>query len=237
MLLIVRYGFGGTFEGNDHKISNLNINSTASFQGLFGMNWGLIKNVIIEGNVSSSGNTIGGLVACNTLSGEIKGCTNKSTVTGGIGVGGICGSNGDGGKVTNCCNKNKVTAVAHVGGISGSNQSKTGGTIDGCYNISDVTSTGKVGSGYSQAGGIVGNSSYGGVVFNCYNTGKVTGPYGESGGIVGCMYGAPTNYVTNCYNIGEVTSGYRNGSISGQNRYASLTSCYWTAVRHACIIK
>ncbi|MCI8272643.1 MAG: hypothetical protein HFJ55_00990 [Clostridia bacterium] len=221
--------FKGTFEGNNKTISNFYINSTEEYRGLFGYNEGEIRNIIIEGNVNSSVGKCGGITAYNGINGEINGCINKVTISaGGDTVGGITGANG--GLISNCGNIVDVTGLSYSGGIVGMNSciDNKGGEIRGCYNTGKITSTRYCNSGYAQAGGIVGHASWGGVILNCYNTGDITGEYGESGGIVGCIYTGPTNIVSNCYNIGNVSNNRRNGSISGQNRYADISNCYWT---------
>ncbi len=133
----------------------------------------------VSGPDSGSGNSVGGVVGCN--SGTVENCYNTGTVNGsGNSVGGVVGDNG--GTVENCYNTGTVTGTDdYVGGVVGWNS----GTVKNCYNIGDV-------SGKISVGGVVGDN--GGTVENCYNTGTVTGP--DSGGIVGYN---DSGTVTGCY--------------------------------------
>ena len=59
----VASAYAGTFDGNGHTISGLSVNATAANQGLFGViNGATIKNLKIEGHVTSSNNYVGGIV-------------------------------------------------------------------------------------------------------------------------------------------------------------------------------
>ena len=56
----VASAYAGTFDGNGHTISGLSVNATAANQGLFGViNGATIKNLKIEGHVTSSNNYVG----------------------------------------------------------------------------------------------------------------------------------------------------------------------------------
>ena len=115
------YPYKGTFDGDGHKISNLYINSTTSFQGLFGDNYGTIKNLTISGYVRSTGTCVGGVVGCNE--GHISNCTNLCSVSGAWTVGGIAGdSQGWDGNaeiewettITNCTNKGIINLTQNT---------------------------------------------------------------------------------------------------------------------------
>ncbi|MBE8951555.1 MAG: hypothetical protein SR1Q7_00215 [Quinella sp. 1Q7] len=147
--------FSGTFDGGDFKISNLKINSTLHYNGLFSYNSGTIKNVTLD-NVDISGNgSLGALVGQND--GTIENCTVSGKVNGkGQFVGGLVGDNRgtvSGGTVNNV---EVNSSYRIVGGLVGVNN---GGTItDGTVNGGKVTKDG------NNVGGLVG-----------YNAGTVTG--------------------------------------------------------------
>ena len=42
------YIFEGTFDGQGHKISDVVINNSSNYQGIFGYNAGIIRNVVLE---------------------------------------------------------------------------------------------------------------------------------------------------------------------------------------------
>ena len=46
--------FSGTFEGNNHNINNLYINSTQNNQALFATNTGKIRNITVNGNINGN---------------------------------------------------------------------------------------------------------------------------------------------------------------------------------------
>jgi len=84
--------FCGIFEGNQHTIRNLFINTTASTMGLFGINYGTIQNLQIEdANIKSSGGNIG--ILAGTSTGNIKNITTKGTINAYRLAGGIAGTN------------------------------------------------------------------------------------------------------------------------------------------------
>ena len=100
--------FTGTFDGNNHCISNLYINIISDdvvYAGLFSTNHGTIKNLgIIDGKISASSSSFvyAGAIAGENYEGTITNCYNASAIsastTYSIGyvhsfVGGIVGSN------------------------------------------------------------------------------------------------------------------------------------------------
>ncbi len=213
--------YEGTFNGDGHTISGLDINnSTADYQGLFGYvgTGGTVQNLSVSGTVTSSGNFVGGVVGDN--GGTVKNCYNTGTVTG-TGtddyVGGVVGYNY--GSVTNCYNTGSVSGPDsgtgnRVGGVVGYNIS----SVTNCYNTGNI-------SGGNQVGGVVGWNS--GSVKNCYNTGTVTGPdsgnSNQVGGVVGYNF---SGTVENCYNIGKVSGSEYVGGVVGYN-ISSVTNCYF----------
>lgn len=207
--------FSGVFDGNGHKISNLN-----GEYGLFGYTtlFAEIRNLTIESGTLSGQNMVGGIVGSNT--GLIENCVNKAAVSALIACpGGIAGANmrGDDGSLSgiirNCVNYGTVSSQADSnngmgsGGIAGSNSS----IIEFCANYGDVSAK------TAQAGGIAATLD-GGFVRNCYNAGKISSR--EQAG--GCL-GSALARTTQCefyalYNIGEVIGqpDY-NGVVSAGN--------------------
>ena len=217
--------FEGSFNGQGYTISNLTINSTANYQGMFGTinSAGIVQNVgLVGGSVIGNG-YIGGIAGSN--SGIVTNCyaTGSASAAASSRVGGIVGSNS--GTVTNCYAAGDVSAADNsgsAGGIVGSNSSS--GTVTNCCTTGNISATGSSGS----AGGIAGSN--GGTVTNCYTTGSasVTDTYGEAGGIVG--YNNSSGTVENCYAAGNISatgSSGRAGGIVGPN-YGTVENCYAT---------
>lgn len=209
--------FEGTFDGQGHTISGLNIDTDTDYVGLFGYSTGTIKNVGVIDSSLSGNNYVGGIAGYN--SGTVDNCYNTGTVSGVDYVGGIVAYNAGGGTVTNCYNTGKVSYVAsdsvirgNIGGIVGTH---TYGTVSNCYN------TGTVIGDSSEVGGIVGDSSS--TVTHCYNNGTVSGT-NNVGGIVG--YNNNGGKVSKSYNTGNVSGKTEIGGVVGKNWRATLTDCY-----------
>lgn len=164
--------FGGTFDGAGHVISGMYINGAESNQALFAKvsNDAVIKNLIVQGDIISSGGTLAGIVAENN--GTIENCASSVniTATGGNFVhfcGGITADNS--GTVTSCCFTGIIAkdGGSAIGGLVGRNFS---GTVTDCYNTGSVSS-----SAGSHVGGVIGQSRGSTTVRNLYNVGKIAG--------------------------------------------------------------
>jgi len=224
----------GVFLGNDKIITNITINSSEQYVGLFKQNSGTISylkikdsNITLTSTSSLSIYCVGGITGSN--SGTITNCYNTGAITGTSTstityIGGITGDNS--GTITNCYNTGSITGIStsgskRVGGITGNNS----GTITKCYNTGAITGT----ANQVFAGGIVGYNDSG-TITNCYNTGSITGTSTSTityiGGITGRNYGT----ITNCYNTGSIiTYGTYVGGIVGYNNSGgTITNCYNT---------
>ncbi|MBQ8046421.1 MAG: hypothetical protein IJ196_00645 [Prevotella sp.] len=141
------FAYVGNFDGQQHRIKNMVLDSSDNYQGLFGVIGGgaVIRNIIIDETCYVTGNDfVAGLVG---------------------------GSNGGGTAVIeNCGNEADIIAAgANGAGIIGvSMGSSCTFIISNCYN------TGSIQGGRETAAicGWVGTKS---VISNCYNTGEVTG--------------------------------------------------------------
>ena len=196
--------FSGTFEGNNHTINNLYINTTSNYQGLFGYSKdSKIANLNITGEVKGASYT-GGLVG--SQEGEIENCTNYVNINGvGNTVGGLAGYQN--GTITRCKNKGTIQNTGYLtGGIVG-NQT---GRILQCANYANVTS-----NNYGT-GGIAGAAANN-TTSECFNKGNITsywGNYTQSGGILGAAY--KPILVSYCYNRGNIYGkNMEIGGISG----------------------
>ena len=213
--------FTGVFDGNDHRIIGLTIDTSggnADFLGLFGdIGPGAeVKNLGLENVTVAAGDDswyVGGLVGWK--GGIISNCYSTGTVTGGRYLGGLAGDND--GSISNCYSTGVVAGYVAVGGLVGRNY--------GIISISDCYSTGVV-AGYVDVGGLVGLNY--GTISDCHSTGSITGGEhsGSLGGLVGDNYGS----ISTCYSTGSVTGGYQSdrlGGLVGDN-YGSISTCYST---------
>lgn len=124
--------FKGTFDGQNHAVTGLKVEeSRKNGVGFFGKVYtGTIKNLTVEGSVSTSNCTyVGGIVGHGYAT--ITNCTFKGSVGSAdtMQVGGIAGSGGF--TVTNCSVYADVTAECWAGGIVGNCQD--GGAYTNCY--------------------------------------------------------------------------------------------------------
>ena len=203
--------FTGTFDGNDHKITNFTIDGN-DYLGLFGrISYGSsVKKLSLEDFMVSGSQYVGGLVGYNN-SGSISNCYSTGAVSGSACLGGLVGYNNSG-NISNCYSTGTVSGGNEVGGLVGHNDNG---------NISDCYSTGMV-SGASYVSGLVGDN-YGGSISNCYSTGATSGAY-YVGGLVGYHYYGDVN---NCYSTGAASGIYHVGGLVGVNG-GSISGCYST---------
>ncbi|MCR5737645.1 MAG: carbohydrate-binding protein [Eubacterium sp.] len=153
--------FQGTFNGNGHKISGLNINVSDGYVGMFRevAEGAVVKNLKLENaTIKGSSYYVGGIAGC--CKGTIEQCSFSGTVTSSNAVGGIAGLMEGSGMIRDCYNIGTINATSQVaGGIVGW---LTSGTVKNCYNTGSTSS----GDGYWN-GGVVGYKP-GGTVTNCF---------------------------------------------------------------------
>ena len=176
----VSEAYAGTFDGANHTIKGLSVNSTSSKGvGLFGTVCGAtIKNLKVEGNVSASSSVfVGGIVGRTQTSATIDSCSFAGTVT-----------------------SAKKNGSAGTAGIVGRVNAGTV-TITNCANTATINGTSAI------AAGILGNGGSNKVTIeNCYNTGAISGQYYASGICGGSTIKAQTSSIRNCYNSGTITA-------------------------------
>lgn len=213
-----KYKFQGVFDGQGHKISNMEIDGTAfdsegkaisqfganqsrKWVGLFGLlgDGAVVRNVVIDDNCIVSG------ISC---------------------AGGIAGAMEAGSTIENCSNYATVTSYTQqAGGITGDMSSTATGkpvVISNCFNAGSISVNDKYG------GGIAGRSNYGSINYCanagsvmgfCFNAIKTAASQTATGGIAGY---ATASKITDCINYGDVMADQKQaGGIAG---YFALTS-------------
>lgn len=242
------YQFYGEFDGDGHIISDLYINNTLEYQGLFGYynKNAQINNLRVKGNVK--GQRYCGLVCGGYeygVTGGLNNCESHGRVEANSYVGGIIGK---GNNIVNCCNYAEVQGNSMCGGITGTSNgiinsinvativctgTYTGGIVGylnagrlyNCYNLGNVV-------GNTRVGGIAGYSRQSSKIHNNYNAGEVTGKDYVAGIVGWCdtYDSAPlATEVKNCINWGTIeldSSAEYVGSICGLNSSA-VSNCYW----------
>lgn len=214
--------FSGTLYGGYHKLKNITYtdgaNSACVFErlthtatverltvenvnlgedkaetvGVFGRNYGKVKEVTVSGRVTGK-NLVGGIVAVNGSS-ETETGDSVETV--------------NSAKIESCVNNAEVKGETYVGGIAGRNT----GHLASCENAGAVTGTKTRSSAtVEEVGGIAGYSL--GKIYDCVNTANVDA--GDSGRYVGGIVGLCVGEIYFSTNRGQVTANQFTGGIVG----------------------
>lgn len=206
--------YTGVFSGDGHTVT-LSSGSSDGYNGLFGYNSGVIREVTVAGDISAT-DYAGGITAVNH--GSISNCQNLASVSSSSAVsfaGGIAGVNI--GIIENSDNTGSISSSAsgsNIGGIAGAARE---GTIKDCTNKGEITlSPQQSDSDYSEgcAGGITGLNYKAGIE-RSGNYGSVTSSdaNGYTGGIAGLNNGS----IANCVNGESINGEYYAGGIAGYN--------------------
>ena len=212
------WSYVGTFDGNGKTITNLYINATQAYMGLFGRIYkSTIKNLTFENaNVTNTENNIGILAGYagngNTLQ-NIK-ISNTCQIKGGNDfTGGIAGYLD--GNAYNCVNYAMVQGTEDVGGLFGF-YSRDGNSMTACANYGNVTA-----SSYT-AGGLVGYFESG-AIKDCANYGDITGT-SNVGNFIGNAQSCNLNNVLGTGNVTATSDTERAGLLVGHINNSSSTA-------------
>lgn len=212
------WSYVGTFDGNGKTITNLYINATQAYMGLFGRIYkSTIKNLTFENaNVTNTENNIGILAGYagngNTLQ-NIK-TSNTCQIKGGNDfTGGIAGYLD--GNAYNCVNYATVQGTEDVGGLFGF-YSRDGNSMTACANYGNVTA-----SSYT-AGGLVGYFESG-AIKDCANYGDITGT-SNVGNLIGNAQSCNLNNVLGTGNVTATSDTERAGLLVGHINNSSSTA-------------
>jgi hypothetical protein len=195
--------FAGTFNGNNHTITGLEIhnntsgsNSNNSYYGLFGLTHSaIIKQLrIVNANIST--------ISTSFFAGGLVGKSNNDAIT-------------------DCyVSSSNISGAKNVGGLIGSN---SGATINNC----SVTKT--VISGESIVGGLIGNNIVT-TLNNCYVTHSTVSSTATAGGFVGALEppaGSAYCTATNCYSTAKVIGGSDRHGFCAISTGVELTNCHY----------
>ena len=234
--------YQGNFDGKEHTIANIYINSLEGdkeTRALFAMIEGnaSISNLTVTGEIQTNWHT-GGIVAegINGNNCIISNCINKANIIGYNMVGGIAGRNIA--TIDNCKNYGTIEITGRDYGSSGTGGivGQTGEEIE-TIKVSKCENYGEI-KGLNHIGGIVGNAGGEVQIIDCTNKGKVNSTNNKSGvvsynagsgGIVGRQQGN-TLKIINSNNMGEITDEYWYaggiiGRVGGSN-WDSTINCY-----------
>lgn len=213
--------FNGCFDGNNKTISNLKINASEFYAGLFGYlgRNSEVKNLTLKNcTVTSSSRIVGGIAGYSD--GKISGCTVSGSITGDYQVAGIVGQMaGSGNAPLSDCTFSSGTVTATGTGRAAGIASFSAVSIVNCTNNGTV-------QGKDEVGGICANETQ--LMSGCTNTGAVTGQ-NYVGGIVGSSIIRMSN-ISDCTNSGHITAtgnyaGGIAGFLSGYSSRVTISKC------------
>ncbi len=214
--------FDGTFDGGGHTVEGLYIDTDKGNQALFASlkKGGIVKNLTLRGEITSSGTTLAGIVASNA--GRVENCASeiRLVATGGSLVhfcGGVVADNS--GEVLRCCFTGRLEKEggSAVGGVVGRN---LGGTVKSCYSTGEIKSP----SG-SHVGGVIGQNRGNASVQGLYFAGEVSGKTN-----VGAVIGQDQTpdgsrglyYLAGSVPFGVGSTGNTDGSLSEEEMKSGL---------------
>ncbi|PWH85937.1 T9SS type A sorting domain-containing protein [Brumimicrobium oceani] len=218
--------FSGTFDGNSHVISNLNVDMPNDHMvGLFGR---VINATIV--NVKLENPTVKGIDSAGSLVGNAwqnvvitnchaSGVTIEST---GVNVGGLIGDMVENGSISACSAEGAVNGDAQVGGLLGSPHNGV--------SISESYSRGTVSANH-LAGGLIGASVIGfpgtleNTVDNCYSRSNVVVVNGHAGGLVG--HATALISISNSYSTGTAVGPEFDGGFIGAGGSVGTLNNFW----------
>ncbi len=228
--------FTGTFDGDEHTVSNLRINrGDTSNVGLFGAAKGAtFRNLTLEGVAILAQSSVGGLAGVVTERGTPTAPTKiedvhliSGSVSGTSYVGGLVGTLG-GSEIRRSSADCSVSGVDQcMGGLVGlvNASAAAPATISECHAAGNVTASG-IGAGDS-VGGLAGNVFRSCTITQSSASGKVTGK-ARVGGLMGTNAGE----VSRCFATGDVEgigAAVDTGSVGGlvgHNSGGQISRCY-----------
>ncbi|WP_295867824.1 GLUG motif-containing protein [uncultured Oscillibacter sp.] len=220
--------FGGTFRGQDHRITGLSLTGSGNVRGLFRyiQAGATVQDLTVEGTVSPKDrqDDLGLLAGVNY--GTVVNCSAGGSVSGDNRIGGLVGTNETGGQIISCKFTGSVTGKHSAAGIAGENR----GTLARCVNYgsvntrdledapkTDYTNLQQLNSMenapvYTDIGGVAGLSD--GTVQSCRNEGAVG--YEHIGCNIGGVAGRSSGWLDGCVNTGVVLGRKDVGGVVGQ---------------------
>ena len=210
--------FKGIFDGKNHEINGIYINTTDKVQALFGLvSDGVIKNIGIGAKCEiTGGQGTAGVVGYAYKKSKIYHCYNLSNISiNSPSVGGIVGILNNS-YVDNCYNLGKINGNTNVGGIAG--------YVTLNSKISQSYNAGSIGGNEYYVGGISGYTYIKSSINSCYNIGEIKADK-ILGGITG--YIRDNAYIQNCYSIGQIIGNSNVSGIVGHVNVGEIYNCFY----------
>jgi len=230
------YSLTGTFDGNYHKIKNIQINTefyqpAAGFIGEINGPQSAVRNLTLENIVVDQiwSTDVGGLLGRN-LSGYVENChVVDANVVGWFNIGGLVGLNFWYASIEGCSAAGQVSETGTFGYI----MTPVGGLVGTTSFWSQIQSCSAnvTVSGQEYLGGIVGDSLFYSPLTDCYARGTIVNTGSEdniyAGGLLGRSYGSD---IIRCYAACEIITPeevQRVGALIGSIRSLTSSGCFW----------
>ncbi|AKA71969.1 hypothetical protein [Clostridium scatologenes] len=221
--------FTGTFDGNNHIISNLSIAASTDYTGLFNeVNAGTLKNIkLYKETINSTKGYVGGLAGKTTNNTNVTNCgVSDVTIIGANYVGGLFGTCG--GSAIKCFAVGlKLKSISiMLGGFAGG-MTENVATV---YNISQCFIEGTLdGTGQTFVGGF--GAMIGGnyLISDCFVQCNIKGST-YTGGFAGFFGGASYQTVLHkCYTASPITttSADVGGFFGTMGSSTEIADCFW----------
>ena len=232
------YYFKGTYDGDNHKISNMYTSSNYNRDnwGFFRDIEGTVKNLTLENCEveNSNGVEMAGILARCAKGATIVNChvINGKVRSAGDNVGGLIGNiyaYENDTVIKNCSFEGEVIGNSNVGGIVGTSE---GADISECYFKGNLTGGNNTGGilGYVPRNSVTLSTSKKTTIKDCYTKVALTGSGSFIGGILGRVQGEAE--VTDCYvtgtikgsAVGGIVGAYMGRSLEVKNNVSLLDS-------------
>ncbi len=208
--------FRGNFDGNNHTISGLFINTGINDVGLFGcITSGTISNLgVTTSPTGVTGNNNVAILAGSQNGGTISNCYVMGSVSGNDVIGGLVGNqSGTIPVISKCFALVNVTGMTNTNGVGGL-VGVVRGNLNNSYAWGEVT-------GINPVGGLVGTASSNSTINASYTTSYTLIPtLSKLGGLIGNM-SQQTATIRNCVALNKTLN-----SLTSANRIAGAKNSY-----------
>ena len=211
--------FSGIFNGQNHSINGINIETEDKVKGFFGLISGaIIENLTIGENNSINGNLGAAGIAGYAYNSSIINCKNYANITAVNLSGGIVGIL-NGSKCIRSDNFGEIIGTTDIGGITG-----------GCLTNSEIlycTNNAQI-QGTNFVAGISGNTQNSKIIAS-RNISPITKNI-EGDHIAGIAGRVQASEITKCYNVGEIKGKDSISGIAAWGYNININNCYNNAL-------
>lgn len=215
--------FNGSFDGDNHTISGMFINTTSTHNGLFGNSSGTIENLTVADSWVYGGKYTAGVAGYNV--GTIESAKNTASITASDNcVGGIVGSSAQKQYKYNSIlkkleNSGIIVGKNNVGGVAGCVSNVT---VDDAENFSQIEGNGYVGGVFGGIGAAnnndIRNVKNFGPIIGIHFVGGISGHCGGTSLNINTYQGTSSYYCPNSksWTCGSFINAHNEANVSGK---------------------